>query len=203
VTRWGKPTDPNIVLMDEAAPARFYPDFADDAGSAHADGPVNSPELRIDEPRASTDARPTSGGFTDVGSRKFEYAKWTATGVTAGLVVIAIGAYAMQINEENNIVNDSTSCGAPPCRQFDHQFDQAFQDSAKQYATISNVTLGIGIVTGAVAGYLWYRDLTASPRAEVQTGAKQHASSQGLARTWVLAPSVSERFAGAAAVGRF
>ncbi|HUJ57184.1 MAG TPA: hypothetical protein VLX92_01765 [Kofleriaceae bacterium] len=208
ITRSGKASSPNLINLDPSAKERFYPDFTDEGTtesaqvrhededplhpSQHTDEPTPTPSEPHDQPSGPGD------GFTDVGSDKFKYTKWGTTAGAATLLAASILTYVLAGQQASDLVNDSKSCGTPPCREFDHQYDAAWQSTGKRYQTISNVTFGVGLAATAVAGYFWYRELTAKKHGELRVGAKQSPES-----TLVIGPSIGGGFAGAAAGVRF
>jgi hypothetical protein len=215
VTRAGKSTDPNLVSIEAGAQPHFYMDMTDDGGQVsqseqrHSDeeDPLHPHTAQVEphenpgEETPPVDQPTTPGnGFTDVGSQKFKYTKWGTTGAAVALVGLGVGMYIMAGKEATNLVND-THCGMtpPPCRQFDTQYDKAYQDAGHNYQTISNVGLVLGVGAAAVAGYFWYRELSAKKNGELKASAKPASPET----TWLVAPSIGDRFTGAAAVTRF
>ena len=144
----------------------------------------------------TTPSRP----WIDVGSSKFEKAKWISTASAGALVGGSIVFYILAKKQGDNIVADSTMCGTPPCRQYDHDYDKAWQDAGKRYNTLTNVTAVVGIGAAAVAGYLWYRELTDKHHGELNAANKKKASSPET--SWIVVPSIGDSI-GAAAAARF
>jgi hypothetical protein len=209
----GKPTNPNLVTIEAGTPPRYYPDLADDSGALpppidgakHHDDEDPLHQKRVaetpptgDNPLQNEPTGEPGQGMSDVGSSKFTYAKWGTTGVAVALIGTGIVTYVMAGNQASNLAGDATSCGTPPCRPFD-SYDKSVQDAGQSYQTISNVTLGIGVAVGAVAGYFWYRELTAKKHGELNVGAKGATPET----TWVVVPSIDEHFTGATAAARF
>jgi len=122
IKRIGKSTSPNVVYLDEAATARFYPDLNDNgeliAGAnggpnALANGDEEDPLApKKASPRFADDddapvrgassealggATPVAGGhgFTDVGSPGFNKAKWISTGIGGTMLVASATFYVM------------------------------------------------------------------------------------------------------------
>jgi hypothetical protein len=99
--------------------------------------------------------------------------------------------------------HDPTS-GAPcqtPCHTFDHDYDLALQDAGQRWSLIANISLGVGITAGAVAGYYWYLQSKAKPHA---AEAKPAPKGGGFnPEALYIGPSISNGFAGAAAAARF
>ena len=214
VTRSGKSTDPNLVSIEAGAQPHFYMDMNDSGDQAsptdirHHDeeDPLHphtgqvEPHTIPDDNENPTPTPETPGqGFVDVGSTKFRYAKWGTTGGAAALIGVGIATYILAGKQADSLANDTKSCGPPPCRPFDSKFDQAWQDAGKRYQTISNVTLGLGIATAAVAGYFWYKEFTAKKHGELSAGAKSSSPES----SWMIAPALGDGFAGAAAAARF
>jgi hypothetical protein len=79
-------------------------------------------------------------------------------------------------------------------------YDADLEAAGKRDQTISNVTLGLGIVGAAVAGYFWYRELSHKGHGS-STSAKAGSSSPEM--TWIVAPAIGDHFSGAAAAVRF
>lgn len=211
VTRAGKSTSPNLVTIEVGAPVRFYPDFSEDGevqtqAETTADDleedPLTGRKKTVKPDPAQLEYQPevtgTGNGFRDVGSSKFKYMKWGSTataGVMLGLSVvlhISAGNYATALED------DSLMCGAPPCRMFD-QTAADWEAAGKRNQTLSRVTLGVGIGVAAVAGYYWYKELTAKKRGELKASSKSTSPEM----SWIVAPSISDDFAGAAAAARF
>jgi tetratricopeptide (TPR) repeat protein len=213
VTRSGKPTDPNLVSIDAGAQPHFYMDMTDDAaGGAAAQHAEDEDPLHprsaqaTPTPTSSSDDEPSDNpttpgeGFTDVGSQKFKYTKWGTTIGASTLLAAAIGTYLMAGHEASLLVADSKNCGTPPCRQFDSSYDKAYQDSGKNYQTISNVTLVLGVATAGVAGYFWYKEMQAKKKGELKASS---AKAPDPDMTWLVLPAVGDGFAGATAAARF
>ncbi|MGE5181026.1 MAG: hypothetical protein ACM31C_03145 [Acidobacteriota bacterium] len=214
VTSSGKSTDPNLVTIEAGAAPRYYPDMADDSGALPP--PIEEGKRHDEEdplhqrrvadqpnenPLQSTGGEQTGGqggGFSDVGSTQFTYLKWGTTGVAVALLGTGIATYIAAGSQASNLASDATSCGTPPCRTFD-SYDKDVQAAGQRYQTISNVTLGLGVAVGAVAGYIWYRELSARKHGELKLGAKTSSPEA----TWVIVPSIDDHFTGAAAAARF
>ena len=210
IARSGKSTSPNLVDIEAQATPRFYPDWTDDGGEKpiaevkhHDDEDPLHPgehkqEQDVEVQPSPTPAQPGTS-WKDVGSSKFEKAKWISTASAGALLGGSIVFYILAKKQADNIAADAASCGTPPCRQFDHDFDLAWQDSGQRYQTLSNVTMVVGVGAAAVAGYLWYRELSAKKHGELKMTNKTNSSP---ATTWVVVPSVGESI-GAAAAARF
>lgn len=221
VTRSGKSTSPNLINVDAATPPRFYPDFTDDeAGSSGGDtGATRTPakQERDEDPLSNKKSDPvedpittpnagdqTPGkGFSDVGSSKFNKAKWISTGVAGGLFAGAIVSYILGKGQASNIEADrdnrgGTPCPGPPCFEFD-TYDIDVQNAGKRYNTIHTVTMVTGVLVGGVAAYFWYKELTAKKRGDTRTVGRKNDQSPEL----VVVPTLGEGFAGAAATVGF
>ena len=220
VTRSGKSTSPHLVTLEAGAPQRFYPDFTEEgeakvsAAEVRArddeDDPLNknkkkttTAQIHEDDPVANpVEAGPPGQGFRDVGSTKFKYTKWGTTIAAATFVGIGVYSYILAGRYAADLEDWSTNCGAPPCNVFD-KTSADNEAAGKRYQTISNVTLGIGIAASVVAGYYWYKELTAKKRGELKVG-KASGSPE---TTWVMVPSIGTdgqtTFAGGTALTRF
>jgi hypothetical protein len=209
----GKSVSPNLVDVEAQATPRFYPDWTDEGGEKpiaevkhhdeedplHPGQHHQEDDTELDQKPVTTAPTAPGTSWKDVGSSKFEKAKWISTASAGALIGGSIVFYIMAKKQADNLVADSMSCGTPPCRQFDHDFDQAWQSSGKTYNTLTNVTAVVGIGAAAVAGYLWYRELTAKKHGELKMSNKAAAPET----TWVVVPSVSDTTFGAAAAARF
>jgi hypothetical protein len=218
VAKSGKSTSPNLVNIDNSVPPRFYPDLTDDSnGEAavptaqqvkrhdeedplHKDthqeqdiepsGPVGTPE---------TPSAPGTG-WGDVGSKKFEKGKWISTGVAGGMIAGAVVSYILAKKQADNLISDSQSCGAPPCRMFDSTYDLKVQEAGQRYNTINTVTTVVGVGATLVAGYFWYKQLTAKKHGELKVGSKTSSPET----TWAITPTVgNDGYTGAAAAVSF
>jgi hypothetical protein len=164
VGRVGKRIDPNIITIDTGA----RPHYTAEPGEVIA-------PLRPPPPRPAAGSGP-EGEPSKL--RVLLQPKWIATGATGILLATAITTYVLGGHQHDSIANDSTSCGAPPCRPFDTNYDAVIESRGERYNTIYRVSLGLTVVAAGVAGYFWYRDL-------------------------FLAPAVTDRYAGATAAVRF
>lgn len=215
VAKSGKSTSPNLIYVEAGATPRFYPDLTDDGEAAltatqvkerdDSDDPLGGGrhEQEVDpqeQPQAGP-AEPTTpgNGFKDVGSPKFERAKWISTGAAGVLIGGSIVSYILGKKQANNLETDSTSCGMPPCRVFDKDYDLAVQNAGKRYNTIHQVTTVFGVAAAGVAAYFWYRQLTAKKRGELKVTNK-NASPE---TSWAITPAISDGFTGAAAAASF
>ena len=211
----GKSVSPNLVAIDAQAAPRFYPDWTDEGGEKtiteikHHDeeDPLHPGGGSHQEDDTELDQKPVvaapiapSRTWIDVGSSKFEKAKWISTASAGALVGGSIVFYILAKKQGDNIVADSTMCGTPPCRQFDHDYDKAWQDAGKRYNTLTNITAVVGVGAAAVAGYLWYRELTANKHGELNAASKNKTSSPET--SWIVVPSIGDSI-GAAAAARF
>jgi hypothetical protein len=103
---------------------------------------------------------------------------------------VSLTSYLIAKRQHRDLVTDSVSCGSPPCRQWDTSYDQMIEDRGHRADTTYKITLGVGFAATAVAGYFWYRALTAKP-AEPPAG------------TVMITPVIDRTGAGAAAMVRF
>ncbi|HEY0194408.1 MAG TPA: hypothetical protein VGC42_25020 [Kofleriaceae bacterium] len=178
VTRAGKPSSPNVVALDASAPPHTLPDVVE--------GPITpAPPIALGltgRDHEDPMAHPAELTAVPAGPSPLTIAKWTATGVALAGIATGITFYALAVNHSNALASDATGCGTPPCQRYD-SFDRDLQHTGKLDQTIANVTLFSGIAVAAVAGYLWYRDLSE--------------------RHWAVAPVVGTAAAGATAAVRF
>ncbi|CAN5862385.1 hypothetical protein BH11MYX3_BH11MYX3_07810 [soil metagenome] len=221
VTRSGKSTSPNLVELQAGAMERFYPDWNDSTGvtatvaetkaSDEDEDPLNKNKKRKVVAQRNPDdieIQPTpdagGNGFRDVGSSKFKGMKWGSTAAAGVFVALSVVFYVQAGKQARALEDDSLMCGMPPCRAFNTDmdtYDLDLQKAGKRDQTISNVTLVLGIGTAAIAGYYWYKELTAKKRGERMVSGKAGASPE--ASSWIVSPSIGDGFAGAAAAARF
>ncbi len=211
----GKQASPNLIEIDASASPRFYPDWNDEGGETATGGTkaVQSEEedplhpgqhkqvAQNDDVDLQPHDQPAGNGtsWNDVGSSKFEKAKWISTGTAGALLAGSLTFYILASKQADNIVADSKSCGNPPCRAYDHEFDQAWQDAGQRYNTLSNVTFVVGFGAAVVSGYLWYRQLSAKKHGELKMSNKTASPET----TWVVLPTGSTSSVGAAAAVEF
>jgi tetratricopeptide (TPR) repeat protein len=215
VAKSGKSTSPNLVNVEAGATPRFYPDLTDDGDqqlsatqikkrdeSEDPLGGKSSQELDPEDQQkveGPTEPVAPATGFKDVGSTKFQRAKWISTGAAGVLIGGSIVSFILAKKQASNLEADSTSCGTPPCRVFDADYDLAVQDAGKRYNTIHQVTTVFGVAAAGVAAYFWYRELTAKKRGELKVTNKNSSPET----TWAITPSFTEGFSGASAATRF
>ncbi len=217
ITRSAKSTSPNLVNLEANAPQRFYPDFTEE-GEAKVtvedvkarddeDDPLNKNKKKKQTSSSDdvviqpVDNGPPGTGFRDVGSSKFKYMKWGSTAAAATFVGLGVFSFLQAKSYASQVEDDSKQCGSPPCRQFDSTA-AGWQSTGKRYQTIANVSIGIGAVAAVVAGYYWYKELTAKKRGELKVG-KAGGSPE---TTWVVVPSLGDgqtNFLGGNAMTRF
>jgi hypothetical protein len=216
VTKSGRSTDPNLVSIDTGAEPHYYTDLRDDSGPVAIDAkrrddkdrlgrkPAPKPAV-VDQPTPTTQPVDTAAhgtGFLDVGSKKFEYTKWGATGAAGALLIGGVVFYLEATQQADNLATDSKSCAtpgaAPPCRPFD-SYDQSVQNAGHLFQRLSNVGFGVGAVGAAVAGYYWYRELTGRKHRHYPSAAAESSPDM----TWIIVPTAASGFAGAAAAARF
>ncbi len=223
VDRRGKPSSPNIIYLDAAVQPRFYPDFNDDVVAVTVGAPQRTDttgDIEGDDPftkgKDPVKVKPrivangdetaplvTGNGLTDVGSSKFTYAKWgttAATGVFLGLGVlfyVRASAASTAIEDEAATSAMGNCPGGPPCAPYDSVV-AGYQSTGQTSATISQIGLGVGLVTAGFAGYFWYKDLTA--KKHVSGSATRNTSGRD---SLVVAPSIGQNYAGAAALWSF
>lgn len=218
IAKSGKSTSPHQVLLEAGATARFYPDMTDDGEakvtpkdvvkSDDDDDPLSkNRKPKPDEVAINTPTEPVvpGTGFTDVGSSKFTKAKWGTTIAGGALLGFAAFSFVQALKYSSALEDDSTECGAPPCRPFTNPGMNDFyaadvEKSGKQWQTFFKVGLGVGIGVGAVAGYLWYKEMKAKKRGEMKVSKSAKAPETS---SWIVVPSIDENTAGAAATVRF
>lgn len=213
VTRSGKSTSPNLINLEPGATPRFYPDLTDDGDAKLTDADVKSRDIEDDDPLhggrkrspdptdpsvgGTTDPKTPGNGYFDVGSSKFKYAKLGTTIGAGAMLGLSVLFYVQAGKYATSLEDDAKSCGVPPCRMFD-SYGADVESAGKRYQTLSNVAFGVGIAATAVAGYFWYKELTAK-----KSGERKVTNGEASASSWLVAPSVSDGFAGAAAMTRF
>jgi len=211
IARSGKSISPNQVLLEAGATPRFYPDMTDDGEaklspkdivkSDDDDDPLNRNKKKNEEVHAPVEAGPPGTGFADVGSSKFKKVKLGTTIATGTLFAFAALSYVQALKYSSSLEDDSKQCGAPPCRQFD-DYAAGVETTGKRWQTFFRVGLGLGIATGVVAGYYWWKEHKAKQRGELKVSktAKDPATTSS---TWIFVPTIDQRAAGAAAAVRF
>lgn len=218
VTRSGKSTSPNLVTLEPGATERFYPDWNDQTGETQTaaevrandeeEDPLNKGKkkkvaIRDNEEIGGGGMTPTPDlpgqGFTDVGSKKFTVAKWTATGIAAASVGLGV-LFFIKAGQQATALEDDAACGGmPPCHPYD-SFDNDLQEAGKRYETLTTVSIVVGVGAAAVAGYYWYKELKAKKRGELKVSAKAPAGPEA---SWIITPSVGDNYAGAVGAVRF
>jgi tetratricopeptide (TPR) repeat protein len=217
VAKSGKSTSPNLVNVEQGATPRFYPDLTDDGEQQmsatqikardESDDPLSGKSMQQPDPddekqvEGPTEPLKPGNGFKDVGSSKFEKAKWISTGTAGVLVAASITTFILAKKQASSLEADSKDCagGMPPCRPFDEEYDLAWQNAGKRYNTLHQVTTVFGVAAAGVAAYFWYRELTAKKRGELKVTNKNSSPET----TWAITPSLSEGYTGAAAAVRF
>ncbi len=222
IAKSGKSTSPNLVNIEAGATERFYPDMTDEGEKISAskmrsqdddDDPLGTRKAqREKEAKEAADAQRDQpvgpqNGILDVGSQKFVYTKWGSTGTAAALLGLSMVFYIEAGKQASALADDAKTCpggGTPPCRSFD-SYDKDLQAAGKRDQTISNTTLVFGVLTAGVAGYFWYRELTAKKHGELNAKAKAAAPNPDT--SWVVVPAIvpdgNNNFVGAAAAARF
>jgi tetratricopeptide (TPR) repeat protein len=221
VAKSGKSTSPNLINVEPGATPRFYPDLTDDGEQAmtaaqqkrHDEedpilGNKGGSTQEVDTEGDSTDKTDVThsdvsvpgNGFKDVGSSKFEKAKWISTGAAGVFIGGAVVTFILAKKQASNLEAD-TMCNdqPPPCRQFDKDYDVAVQDAGKRYNTLHQVSTVLGVASAGVAAYFWYRELTAKKRGELKVTNKNSSPET----SWAITPSLSDTFTGAAAATSF
>jgi tetratricopeptide (TPR) repeat protein len=221
IAKSGKSTSPNLVTLEANAPQRFYPDFSEEGESKiteadikardDEDDPLNRNKKKQtaqpigpigDDSIGPVDNGQPGHGFRDVGSSKFKYVKWGSTiGAAAFIGLGAFGFYTAG-NYATQLEDDYTLCGAPPCKPYD-SVAKDWESTGKRWQTIANVSFVVGGVATLVAGYYWYKELTAKKRGELKVS-KAGGSPE---TTWVVLPQIDAdgqtNFIGGTAAARF
>ncbi len=193
VTRIGRASSPNLVYIEDGAKPRFYPDLDDsDTGSDAGTG-----VLPDDPPGGPAGG---GGGLLDVGSKKFNLAKWGTTGTALGMLGFSLTFYLVASSASSGLEGDASrsqsNCGSPPCSTFDADL-KTTEARGRGFETMSNVTFFVGLAAAGAAGYLWYREIRSHKRATDQRAARTTAP------TFVATPVVGGDFIGGAAAVRF
>jgi hypothetical protein len=200
VTSSGKSASANLITIDASAQPRFFPDVTDEPGTTTSTGTTENPIGPNPNPGGGTVDVPTGNGLFDVGSKKFTYAKWGTTGGAAVLFAGSLIFYIQAGQQADALVSDAKSthpgCAMLPCT-FD-KYDRDLQSAGKLDQTLSQVTFGVGLVATAAAGYLWYRQLSHKSHGEAAATSKPAEET-----SWIVVPSISDGYAGAAAATRF
>lgn len=214
VTRSGKSPSPNLVDIEVSAPQRFYPDLVDDGGTGKpntgkprgAENPLQPNGGNTGTETPETPMTP-GGGFTDVGSQKFKYTKWGATGAAGAFFATSIIFYLQAGKQADALATDSKTdpttgmpCNAP-CRPFD-SFDAGLESAGKRDQTISRVTLGLGVVSTGVAAYFWWKEHKGGGKKAWKSGSEPSGPVHD-EMSWIVVPTVGDGFAGATAAARF
>jgi tetratricopeptide (TPR) repeat protein len=232
VHKIGKSTSPNVVYIDEQARPRYYPDLEETVGQTgepegestfvDEEDPLTGKKRIIEDegPDPGPGPGPIGGnpgggggpdGFTDVGSSKFGIAKWTSTGVGAGMLGLSVTFYIMASSWASSLEGEAQasvdeSCpedGGPPCRTYD-DYRKGLESTGERYETLSKVTFTVGVLAAGVAGYFWYKEFKGKKKERVAApagGAKAEPVS-GL-RSLIAAPVAGDDFIGGAAAIRF
>ncbi|HEY5948493.1 MAG TPA: hypothetical protein VIV40_23510, partial [Kofleriaceae bacterium] len=133
IAKSGKSTSPNLINVEPGATPRFYPDLTDEGEQTmtaaqqkrHDEedpilGKNNQQEIDPEDQQREQvgPVAPTTpgNGFKDVGSSKFEKAKWISTGAAGVLIGGSVVSFLLAKKQASNLEADSTSCGTPPCR---------------------------------------------------------------------------------------
>lgn len=221
IAKSGKATSPNLVTLEANAPQRFYPDFTEEGEAKISDADIKARDDEDDplnKGKKKETAQPTGpaddtvigpvdsgqpgNGFRDVGSSKFKYVKWGST--IGAVTLIGLGAFSFYTanNYATQLEDDYTQCGAPPCKAYD-SVAADWESTGKRWQTIANVSFVVGGVATVIAGYYWYKELTAKKRGELKVS-KTGGSPES---TWVVVPQIDasgqSNFIGGAAAARF
>ncbi|HEY5935448.1 MAG TPA: hypothetical protein VIU61_12450 [Kofleriaceae bacterium] len=221
IAKSGKATSPNLVNIEAGVSPRFYPDFTDDGEAKPAsaptasgslpssneddDDPLNPNKKSAPKQTAALDVQPPEvggpgRGFRDVGSSKFTYAKWGSTIGAGTMLGLSVLFYVQAGNFAKALEEEATGCGTPPCAKYD-DYNAGLEASGKNRQMLSRVTLGVGVAAAAVAGYFWYKELTAKKRGEMKVSGK--APNPEASASWLVAPMLEQDFVGAVTATRF
>lgn len=176
IARSGKSTNPNLISFEGGATQTAEED------------PLLTAQ-RVVEQRDEEPKKPL---------RPIVVVKWATTGVAIGLVANSIAMAVLAGQQHDKILADASSCGPPPCRQFDAVYDQKVEQLGARYDLAYKLSLGFGIAAAGVAGYLWYRDLTSKP---AESAVARSATKKK--PRWAVAPAIGGDFTGAAVGARF
>jgi hypothetical protein len=187
VARSGRSTSPNLVLIDDSARPRFYPDL-DGGGSAAAAGGGGA--------NLGGGGGPT--GPTDTQRDIDYYLTWGSTATAGGALTLAVTFYFIAADassglegEAFNSTNEGCAMG-PPCRAFGDD-QEGLESRGKTFETLTNVMLVTGVVAAGAAGYFWYKDLKRDKRAK----------RSGNGTDVAIVPLLSDELVGGAAAVRF
>lgn len=217
VAKAGKSTSPNLVTLEAGAAPRFYPDFTEDGTVATPQetvgddteedpltGKKKTPKIvaRIPSGEDGIEINPPptrNEGLTDPGSKKFKYAKWGTTAGAATMIAASVFLGLRASKFSTALEDEATKCGAPPCGSFD-QYNKDLEASGQFAETMSTATMVVGIGVGVVAGYFWYKQLTAKKRGEQRMSGK---TASPEVSSWTVVPTIDDRSMGATAAIRF
>ena len=228
----GKSTSPNVVYIDETARPRYYPDLEETVGKTgdpegestfvDEEDPLTGKKRVIEDdpgPIGPVKPDPDEGrgqqgpnGLMDVGSSKFGIAKWTSTGVGAGMLGLSVTFYLMASSWAGSLEAEASasvdeSCpedGGPPCRTYD-DYRRDLASTGARYETLSKVTFAVGVVAAGVAGYFWYKETKGKKKERVAAPSGDTAKPEPVTglRSLIAAPVAGDDFIGGAAAIRF
>ncbi|MCE9578463.1 MAG: hypothetical protein K8W52_35380 [Deltaproteobacteria bacterium] len=194
VTRIGRASSPNLVYIEDGAKPRFYPDLDDGDSTGDTGTDILPDDKHGDQPGGG------GGGFLDVGSKKFNYAKWGTTGTALGMLGLSLTFYLVASSASSGLEGDASrsqsNCGTPPCSTFDADL-KSTEARGQGFETMSNVTFFVGLAAAGTAGYLWYREVRSHKHATDKN------ASRSAEPTFVATPVVGSDFVGGAAAVRF
>jgi len=179
VAQSGSPASPNIVYLEPKAKAHYYKEESaieptteapkvDEAGGAGEgiddENPLAGGRGVKPVPReAEAEAEVEAGGGDDQAPNKerdgkTNWVKWGTTGGAVALLGTSVALYFTASSYAQKLEDDThRSCTPSPC-VFD-DYSASLQSTGKSMELWSNITLGAGVATAAVAGYFWYKDL--------------------------------------------
>jgi hypothetical protein len=202
IERSARSASPNLVFVDPDAQPRYYPDLENEI---QIEQTTQADPLQTGDGTAGTPTPGGDGSFSDVDSNKFQYAKWGATGATVVMASLWLtfnrSAANMAVSIEDEATRSTMTDDCPsqaPCRSFS-EFQKELERRGQRYQTLSYVSLGLGLASAGVAGYLWYREIDTKQRRK-----RASAISKDTADTNVTAvPVVGPDFVGGAAHWNF
>lgn len=170
--RSGRSNSPHLVYIDSDAKPRYYPDLTHDPSRVVV--PNNNV---VNNNNNNNNKLPKGdGGWSDVTSSKFRYAKWGSTISAAGFVTMAVSFYFLAAQKSASLEGEafaSTTTDqcpfSPPCRSYS-DIQKDLESSGKQLNTLTNVTMVLGVVSAGVAGYFWWKEMQAKKKRKSKLG---------------------------------
>jgi tetratricopeptide (TPR) repeat protein len=225
VAQSGSPASPNIVYLDAKAKSHFYYQEGDPVEQEAAPEKVETAKpgtvsegLDDEDPlgegkgvRGQLDSDIDLGGSSPVSSSpgggygadaRVNWAKWGTTGGAALLLGTSVVFYYSAKSYSDKLHEDTLRhCNPSPC-QFD-SYSQDLQSKGQTFELVSNVALFAGVATAGVAGYFWYRELTAKHGYPKSTTKPSDQARSESGTHFVAAPLLGNGVVGGAAVIEF